>query len=383
MQHHQRSLTRWAVVITSFVIVALILWNTYSFFQIFKEEERIKMNIWAAAQAEVLQTTDLNKDIGALPLEIIRNNTSTPMILVNVEGIISPNNLDEEKAKDTAYLNRKIEAFKEENRPIEIMYKNEKLATLYYGDSEIINKLKYYPMALVLIIFLFGAMIFFFYRASKVSEQNKLWTGMAKETAHQIGTPLSSLLGWAEILKTKNVDGAIVTEMEKDIKRLEAITDRFSKIGAVPVLKKLNIVEETQQAFHYLRSRNSRLVRFEFTANNPQIPVMLNAVLYHWTVENLVKNAIDAMRGEGKLKIEIISLGKNVKIRISDTGKGIPKRHIKRIFTPGFTTKKRGWGLGLSLVKRIVEDYHRGKIRVLSSVMNKGTVMEMAFKTAS
>ncbi|MCB0375641.1 MAG: ATP-binding protein, partial [Sinomicrobium sp.] len=159
-------------------------------------------------------------------------------------------------------------------------------------------------------------------------------------------------------------------------------TDRFSKIGAVPALKRLNIVAETEQAFDYLRSRNSRLVHFKFIAEKAAIPVMLNVTLYHWTVENLVKNAIDAMKGEGKLKIEVVSLDKSVKVRISDTGKGIPKRNFRRIFTPGFTTKKRGWGLGLSLVKRIVEDYHRGKIRVLSSAIDKGTVMEMTFKVA-
>ena len=377
----QKNLTRWVLVIASFSIVVLILWNTYSFFQSFKEEERVKMKIWAAAQAELLQTTDLDKDIGQLPLEVISNNTSTPMILVNIDGIISPNNLDEEKVKDSVYLRKKIAQFENENLPIEIMYKDEKLATLYYGDAEVINKLKYYPLALVLIIFLFGAIVFFFYRASKISEQNKLWTGMAKETAHQIGTPLSSLLGWTEILKTKNVEASIIMEIEKDIERLEAITGRFSKIGSVPVLKKLNIVEETQKAFDYLKLRNSKLVRFEFISDKKEIMVMLNALLYQWTIENLIKNAIDAMRGAGKLKIEIIDFQKSVKVRISDTGKGIPRRNFKRVFKPGFTTKKRGWGLGLSLVKRIVEDYHQGRIRVFSSVKDKGTVMEMVFKT--
>ena len=382
MRNSQKNVTRWVLVIASFSIVVLILWNTYAFFQTFKEEERIKMKIWAAAQAELLQTTDLNRDLGQLPLEVISNNTSTPMILVNVDGIITPNNLRGEKAKDKAYLQRKIETFKKENDPIEIVYKNEKLATLYYGDPEIITKLKYYPMALLLIIFLFGAVVFFFYRASKVSEQNKLWTGMAKETAHQIGTPLSSLLGWAEILKTQNTDPSIIVEIEKDIERLEAITERFSKIGSVPVLKNLNIVEETQKAVSYLTLRNSKHIQFEFTTDEDTIMVMLNAPLYQWTIENLVKNAIDAMKGEGALNIKIVKRDKSVKIHVSDTGKGILKRNFKRVFKPGFTTKKRGWGLGLSLVKRIVEDYHQGKIRVLSSVKGKGTVMEMLFKIA-
>ncbi len=378
--NNQKNVTRWVLVIASFSIVALILWNTYSFFQTFKEEERIKMSIWAAAQAELLQTSDLNKDLGQLPLEVISNNTATPMILVNIDGIITPSNLNEEKAKDSVYLKRKIEEFRKANPPIEIVYKNEKLATLYYGDAEIITKLKYYPLALVLIIFLFGAVVFFFYRASKVSEQNKLWTGMAKETAHQIGTPLSSLLGWAAILKSKDADPDIISEIEKDIERLEAITERFSKIGSVPVLKNLNIVAETEKAYNYLKLRNSKRVQFEFISHEETVMVMLNALLYQWTIENLVKNAIDAMRGEGMLKIKIVKRDKTVKIRVSDTGKGIQRRNFKRVFKPGFTTKKRGWGLGLSLVKRIVEDYHQGKIRVFSSVKGKGTIMEIVFK---
>lgn len=375
----QKNVTRRVLVITSFSIIALILWNTYSFFQTFKEEERTKMRIWAAAQAELLQTTDLNRDLGELPLEVISNNTSTPMILVNTDGSITSNNIREDKARDTTYLRQKIEAFKNENPPIAIVYKEEQLAMLYYGDPEIITKLKYYPMALLLIIFLFGAVVFLFYSASKVSEQNQLWTGMAKETAHQIGTPLSSLLGWTEILKDRDTDPSIITEIEKDIERLEAITARFSKIGSVPVLQECNIVDETEKAVHYLKRRNSRRVQFVFQSDKEHISVMLNPLLYQWTIENLIKNAIDAMKGVGTLRIDIISLDKRVKIHVSDTGKGIRRRNFKRVFTPGFTTKKRGWGLGLSLVKRIVEDYHQGKIRVLSSVKDKGTVMEMAF----
>ncbi|MEM9685745.1 MAG: HAMP domain-containing sensor histidine kinase [Bacteroidota bacterium] len=379
MPGSQKNVTRRVLVVASFSIIALILWNTYSFFQTFKEEERIKMRIWAAAQAELLQTTDLNRDLGQLPLEVISNNTSTPMILVSTDGSITSNNIREDKAKDTAYLRQKIEAFKNENPPIAIVYKEENLAMLYYGDPEIITKLKYYPMALLLIIFLFGAVVFLFYSASKASEQNQLWTGMAKETAHQIGTPLSSLLGWTEILKDKDTDPSIITEIEKDIERLEAITARFSKIGSVPVLQECNIVDETEKAVHYLKRRNSKRVQFVFRSDKEHISVMLNPLLYQWTIENLIKNAIDAMKGVGTLTIDIISLDKRVKIHVSDTGKGIRRRNFKRVFTPGFTTKKRGWGLGLSLVKRIVEDYHQGKIRVLSSVKDKGTVMEMAF----
>lgn len=376
----RKDIARFITVAASFIVVALIVWNTYIFFRKFKAEERTKVTIWAAAQAEVLQTIDLDRDIGTLPLEVIRTNTSIPMIIVGTNGSIESRNIDSEKLKDSVYRNRKIEQFKEENTPIPITYGTESFGTIYYGNSEVLNRLRYYPLALLLIIFLFGTVFFFFYKAARISGQNRLWAGMAKETAHQIGTPLSSLLGWVEILKMKQADPTAVAEMEKDMERLNAITDRFSKIGSVPVLEKLNIVEETQKAYHYLKLRSSKYIGFEMKVDKEEVDVLLNALLYQWTIENLVKNAIDAMKGEGSLKLEIISERDLVRVRVTDSGKGIPKRHFKRIFEPGFTTKPRGWGLGLSLAKRIVEDYHKGKIRVLSSVKDKGTVMEMVFK---
>ncbi|MCZ8089417.1 HAMP domain-containing sensor histidine kinase [Flavobacterium sp.] len=373
----KRTTIRWIIIITSFVIVSLILWNTYSFFQIFKSEERIKMGNWALAQKKI-NTDDLNADL-ELPFAIIENPT-IPIILSINDSITSTINIDEDIVKDKIKLKNYLEKLKLQNTPIVMEISKGKSQYLYYGDSSMLNKLKYYPIALLLIIFLFGTVVYNFYRSTKMATQNKLWAGMAKETAHQIGTPLSSLIGWLEIMKADNVDETTVTEIEKDIIRLQTITDRFSKIGSEPILEKLNIIEETEKSFEYLKSRFSNQVTFSFKAPKNAIMVSLNPALHSWTVENLVKNAIDAMKGRGRLAVEIMEENNLVKILVTDTGKGIPKNQFKKVFEPGFTTKKRGWGLGLSLTKRIVEEYHKGKIKVLNSEIGRGTTMQISYK---
>jgi len=339
------------------------------------------MEIWSTAHSELLQAS-LEEDPGDLPLKVFQNNTSTPMILVNKDGVIKTNNMPKEAIQDTSYINKKILKFQSENSPINLDQQGEHYATIYYGNSEVLNKLKYYPIALLLIIFLFGTVIFFFFKTNKASEQNKLWAGMAKETAHQIGTPLSSLLGWNELLKAESINPEITKEIEKDISRLEMITDRFSKIGSLPKLDQHDIVKETKDAYDYLKLRSSKLIHFSFNSKVDELPVLLNHSLYNWTIENLVKNGIDAMRGRGSIGIEIVPDGKNVNILVSDTGQGIAKNNYKAIFNPGHTSKKRGWGLGLSLVKRIVEEYHDGKIKVLSS-SKEGTIMQISLKVNS
>ncbi|MGB2232694.1 MAG: sensor histidine kinase [Flavobacteriaceae bacterium] len=378
-----RSNSRWIIILVSFVIISLILWNTYVFFNNFKNEERIKMENWSAAQKEISQTSDLDDDIGELPLKIIRSNSTTPMIKVDADGNVEYNNINSVKANDSLYIQSLINKFKTENDPIEIIYNGKIYATLYYGNSPLLNKLKYYPLALLLIILLFSFVVYFFYRSNISADQNKLWTGMAKETAHQIGTPLSSLVGWTEILKSEKVNQDYVKEIEKDIKRLEIITSRFSKIGSLPILKPHNIVEETSKTIDYLKSRLSDKVIFSFVKNTENIQVNLDPELYSWSIENLIKNGIDAMKGKGMLTIEITQKNNLVKTIISDTGKGIPKNQFQNIFEPGFTTKKRGWGLGLSLSKRITEDYHKGKIKVLNSELEKGTSIQISLSTIS
>ena len=373
-----RNTTRWVIIFASFLIISLILWNTYTFFQIFKNEERLKMNLWANAHKTLINAGE-NTDL-ELPLQIFSTNTSIPIILTENDSIINTRNIEEEIVKDKKRSNSFLSGLKAQNDPIVIAYVPGKFQKLYYGNSALLNKLKYYPVALMLIIVLFAGLVYNFYRSTKMATQNKLWAGMAKETAHQIGTPLSSLIGWVEILKADNVPESTIVEIEKDIDRLQTITERFSKIGSEPKVENKDVIEETQKSYDYLQSRFSKQVEFSFKAPKHPIMVLLNPTLHSWTIENLVKNAIDAMKGRGKLSLQVIQDGDLVKINVSDTGKGIPKKEFKTVFEPGFTSKKRGWGLGLSLTKRIVEEYHKGTIKVLNSEIGKGTTMQVSFK---
>ncbi|SEK90924.1 hypothetical protein SAMN04487910_1447 [Aquimarina amphilecti] len=388
----ERNLASYFIIFAVLVITGLVLWNTSLFLQRLKKDENIKMQVWAQSfkalsSSGIDGTSDLSLDeYLELSNLINRTNTTIPTIITNSEGdfikspsgeiniasttLNLPDNTTEEDLVD--YLER----MKSENEPIVLDLKGT-VQYVYYGNSSILNKLKYYPIAIALIIFLLIGVIYFFFTTSKASEQNKLWAGMAKETAHQIGTPLSSLVGWNEILKVENVNPEYIVEIEKDISRLKVITERFSKIGSIPKLEEVDIVQETSEAYTYLQSRSSKLINFSINLLEEPIPVHLNSQLYSWTIENLVKNAIDAMRGKGDLNVDLSQDTKRVFIRITDTGKGIPKSKFTKIFEPGYTSKTRGWGLGLSLAKRIIEDYHSGKIRVLRSEIGKGTTFQI------
>ena len=379
----KRSLIRSVIIVSSFLIVILIIWNTYYMFQIFKDEERAKMELWANATEAISSPTE-DKALETLN-NITEKNTTIPIILTDANGVILKSKnidtaiLDGSIVKDSIQAYKILEKFKSTDNRLTVEYLPGQVQYVYYGTSTLLNVLKYYPIALVLIIILFGAVVYNFYRATKAGAQNRLWAGMAKETAHQIGTPLSSLLGWIEIMKADNVDETTVTEIEKDVDRLQTIAERFSKIGSEPVLEAIDIVKETEKSFEYLKARASKQVEFNFSAPNYPVTVMLNAELHGWTIENLVKNAIDAMKGKGKLDVIVEDREKDIKIKVCDSGKGMAKGQFKKVFEPGFTTKKRGWGLGLSLTKRIVEEYHKGKIKVLSSEVGKGTIMQASF----
>jgi signal transduction histidine kinase len=374
----RRNTTRWLIILVSFLIISLILWNTYTFFQIFKNEERLKMNLWAKAQ-KTLINADENTDV-ELPLQIFSTNSSIPIILTENNKIINAVNVEDKIIVSKIESARFLANLKNENDPIVIEYAPGKFQELYYGNSALLNKLKYYPIALLLIIVLFAALVYNFYRSTKMATQNKLWAGMAKETAHQIGTPLSSLIGWVELLKVENVAESTTMEIEKDIERLQTITDRFSKIGSEPKLENQDIIAATRETFDYLQSRFSKQVVFSFQAPELPVFVLINPTLHGWTIENLVKNAIDAMKGKGNLDLVMEQEGDWLKIKVSDTGNGIPKNQFKTIFEPGFTTKKRGWGLGLSLTKRIVEEYHKGLIKVVQSEIGKGSTIQLSYK---
>lgn len=361
-------------------MVSMILWNTYRFFQKFKQEERVKMENFSNAQIELSKTLDLDGNISDLPLKIIQSNTTTPMIIEDSEGNFQSKNIDLKGKNSHQYLKKLSRIYEKQNIPLKVVYKDKVLSTLYYGNSALLNKLKYYPLALVLILILFLGLIYFFYRSSRAASQNKLWTAMAKETAHQIGTPLSSLIGWTELLKEQKVNPIYVKEIRNDISRLETITDRFSKIGSIPQLKPIDINSATKKSINYLKSRSSNLIEYEILIPEVKNNVDLNEELFGWTIENLVKNGIDAMKGKGKIKIVAFSSEQFAFIEISDTGNGIPKNNFKTVFETGYTTKKRGWGLGLSLTKRIIEQYHGGKIKVLKSEIGKGTTIQIALK---
>jgi len=371
---------RWGVIAASFIIVALILWNTYDFFQKFKNEERTNMEILAQAYKRMSALTDLNADI-ALEDKIIGSNSNIPMIITDEkDSITSWLNLDSLKINKTNYLEKELVAMKNQNKPIVVSHREGSKQFIYYRDSDLLIKLKYYPIALILILILFSSVIYLFFKSNKIADQNKLWTGMARETAHQIGTPLSSLLGWVEILKLENTDESITSEIEQDVKRLNTIAERFSKIGSIPELKKLNVVDATKDSFNYLKSRSSKQVKFSFSSSNELLFCNINLQLYSWVIENLVKNAIDAMEGKGSISLHIFDKEHTITIAISDTGKGLSKNLFNQIFSPGFTTKKRGWGLGLSLAKRIINDYHNGKIYVSKSEIGKGTTFVIQLK---
>jgi signal transduction histidine kinase len=338
------------------------------------------MKTWSIAQIDLNSNTNLDADINPVTSHVITETIlSTPVLVLDRSGQLSRSeNIEARLLKDSSSVQALVQKFSTENQPIEVKVQDKVIQTIYYGNSPILNKLKYYPLFLLLIIFLFAAVVFFFYKSTKNAEQNKLWTGMAKETAHQIGTPLSSLVGWAEILKAEKVNPDYIKEIEKDINRLKTITERFSKIGSVPVLEPIDVVALTEESYEYLKSRSSKLIEFHFESANKQLMAHLSPQLYSWTIENLVKNAIDAMKGKGTLVIDIKSDTNFAHINITDSGKGLPKSMFSKIFEPGFTTKTRGWGLGLSLSKRIIEDYHKGKIKVLRSELDKGTTFQIS-----
>jgi two-component system, sporulation sensor kinase D len=364
----------------SFGLLGFVLWNSYVFSKKFKTDQRSQMEILAKAY-DRFGTADLSQDL-SLEAKIIESNYNIPMIVTDGKGLVlMKRNLDSIKALDSIYLSEQLLLMKSENEPIVISYLKDKQYVIYYRDSDILTRLKYYPLALFLMMFLFSGVIYMVFRTSKVAEQNKLWSGMAKETAHQIGTPLSSLMGWVELMKLQNTAVAVVPELEKDIDRLNTIADRFSKIGSTPTLAPLDICAVVQNTVSYFQARSSKSIVFKFEKPTAKVWVQANEQLFGWVLENLIKNAIDAMSGRGTLTLEI-SLKESgmVVIFVSDTGKGIPRKLQKKVFKPGFTTRARGWGLGLSLSKRIVENYHSGKLVVQKSEVGKGTTFAVQLK---
>ena len=365
-------------LIFAFILVILILWNTNALFDSLSLQERSKMELWAMAQKEYIK----NPSLSNLTFEVLQRSGTNPIIQVDeFDKIIEIRNIDwDNKKQDSIQLYNLLYEIKKENDPIIIQYKNDQgelviNQKLYYGNSSILKKLQYYPLALLLIIFLFGTVLYFVLKTSRVAEQNRLWTAMAKETAHQLGTPLSSMMGWISLLKEK--ESLPIKEIEKDVKRLNLISERFSKVGSIPNLESQEINSVIEQTTSYLKKRSSEHILFEIKLPQKEVILPFNSQLISWTLENLIKNGIDAMKGKGRLSVQMIEQKSKVEIYICDSGSGIKDELLPSIFNPGFTTKERGWGLGLSLAKRIVEDFHNGKIIVNKNKQSQGTCFQI------
>ena len=314
--------------------------------------------------------------------EITLNSMGVPVIVTNEDQtqILNFGNLDSVMMQDTNYVQQQLEIMRNENDPLQIEFMNKGKAIIFYRTTDLVQQMRYYPVIQFVVFALFLLIAYLLFSYARRSEQNRVWAGMAKETAHQLGTPLSSLMGWIELLRMQDEPFVGTEEMQKDIERLQIVTDRFSKIGSIPVLEPTDIVYHIQDTMDYLQKRFSK--KFEFEVNLPEGELVMPLIpsLFRWVLENLTKNAIDAMGDHGKITLDLIDDGDHIHIDLSDTGKGIPKSQLKQVFNPGFTSKKRGWGMGLSLARRIIEDYHKGKIFVKSSVVGQGTTFRITLK---
>ncbi|HEY0680215.1 MAG TPA: HAMP domain-containing sensor histidine kinase [Chitinophagaceae bacterium] len=342
-------------------------------------EEREKVQLWVEASKAILNNPSMDL---ALPNLIRNEQRSIPIIETNEnDSIISFINLDSTLAADDPdFLKNKLRKFKSENDPLIIVLSEQPYAAnkYYYGHTSLLNQVRYYPLVQLLIVGLFIVITITALTTSFRSAQNQLWAGMAKETAHQLGTPITSLQGWVEMQKENNPADSIVTEMEKDVNRLKLVSERFSKIGSAPSLEEKNIIEQVQVMIDYIRKRASGRVQFSLETHGATvIPVRISPALFDWVIENLLKNALDAMEGKGKISVDIRDLHNHIQVDVTDTGKGIARQHVGKVFTPGFTTKKRGWGLGLSLSKRIIEQFHKGQLYVKHSEPGKGTTFRI------
>ena len=345
-----------------------------------KETDRIKS---LATAVKYLQDNNVDSRLNDLSLNVIDENKDIPIIITDKNrNLIESKNIDEEILNNPEKLKQKIAEMDDKYTPFEIQLPNFNNQFVFYDNSDLLNYLRYYPYALGLFIGLYLLFSFWFLRTIKKSDESMLWAGLAKETAHQIGTPLSSMIGWVEVMKldaNRNDDGLL--EINKDINRLKTISERFSKIGSVPELNDLNLKETVQQNFDYLKSRISRKVNFELKVPSREILIPHNRILMSWVIENLVKNAVDAMKGEGKLEISLYSKNNYVLIDVKDSGSGMTNTQMRSAFKPGYSTKKRGWGLGLSLAKRVINEYHNGDIKIAESEVGKGTTFRIVLKS--
>ncbi|MDN5200542.1 HAMP domain-containing sensor histidine kinase [Fulvivirgaceae bacterium BMA10] len=381
---------RWIVLAIAGIISSVSIFYTNRIVEVFKKREQNSVELFANTLEYVINA-DVDDDIPVVFEEIIAANNSIPLVLTDSDKkpVQSKNvkiNENAEEREIQLLLERELQTMEREYEPILVTFRNSETGEVtgyqyvYYRNSDLLRQLQYYPYVQLSVIFAFGLIVFIIFSYSKTAEQNRVWVGLAKETAHQLGTPLSSLMAWSEYFKTDpdTKDKEVILELDKDIRRLEMITSRFSNIGSVPIIEEENIYDVIKSTVNYLQSRISSKVTINVTAVTEETYAGINRPLFEWVIENICKNAVDAMSGVGTIDIHIIKANEGrVIIDIKDSGKGIAKGNIKRLFHPGFTTKKRGWGLGLTLVKRIIENYHKGKIYVKSSEVGVGTTFRI------
>ncbi len=369
------------IIVISVMLVSSFLYFSRILVEELSAEERNKVEIWA----EAMRILSSESGEGEIPLilKVLQSNRTIPVLLVDEhDHVLTFKNISVPSRDSAAFLKKEVQRLKEKDNKIIIHLSESNNQYLYYDDSILLKKLSYYPFVQLLVMSVFLLVAYFAVRSAKRAEQNQLWVGLSKETAHQLGTPISSLMAWTELLKMKNVDAGLLQDMSKDVNRLRIIAERFSKIGSKPEIVPIDIVPTLQNATNYIAKRTSAKVKIETFLPQEPVLVRLCVPLFEWVVENLCKNAIDAMDGVGHIAITLKQEASGlVVIDIADSGKGIPKSKFKTIFRPGYTTKARGWGLGLTLVKRIVEEYHEGKIYVKSSEVNRGTVFRIELKS--
>lgn len=379
--YYRNTLWKFALLFFAVIIGLFSLLYTQNLVKSLKTEERKKVELWAEATRQLINSSDSSEYLVFLS-SINENNNTIPVIWTDgSDNIISARNFDPVKIKDLRFLKMELERIKGKNKPIIINLGDGQIQRIYYRESIILRKLTYYPYVQLSIIILFIIVSYMAFSSSRKAEQNQVWVGMSKETAHQLGTPTSSLAGWIEILQIKHPEISITEELSRDLARLEKVAERFSKIGSRPDLEQENIITVINQTLDYLRSRtSSKAVINTDSGSLKEVLIPINSALFSWVIENVCKNAVDAITGQGEISIRISENEQVAFIDISDNGKGIPKSAYKKIFKPGYTTKQTGWGLGLSLAKRIIEEYHDGKIFVRHSEVGKGSCIRIVMK---
>ncbi len=375
---------RWKILLLfialSIGVVSLMYTNNLT--QKMAHEERKNVELWGEAIKQLISANTSGANALIMPNTINEQNTTIPVIVVDAEGnIMIDKNISYTPIRKAQVLEKELAKMKKNGEPITIALDEDDFQYLYYRESNLLRSLRFFPIVQLTVVMIFIFIAYLAFSSSRKAEQNQVWVGMSKETAHQLGTPISSLMAWIELLKLKDVDANLISEFEKDTQRLEKITERFSKIGSAPELLVSNVAETILSTINYLKTRSSKRVEF-ITSIDEQTLILapINTALFSWVIENLCKNAIDAMDNAGKITIELTEKGETLQLDLTDTGKGIPKSQFKTIFRPGFSTKKRGWGLGLSLAKRIVENYHNGKIFIKQSELKKGTTFRIILR---